>query len=189
MNIKNLFFTAVVGKKCKILPMLILLLVVFNTAYCARTVTAISAGAQTGTATYGTGASVTFTIALTRGGNNATGSDAISISAWSPGTPTGITVAFSPSSPYNPNANTTVTLTLTTTAATVAGTYTFTVKNVDANGGGTSTSTGTLTILPRTPTVTGGGTGCSGSVTLTASNGLPSGGTYNLLCLLYLFIC
>jgi len=159
--------------------MLILLLVVFNTAYCARTVTAISAGAQTGTATYGTGASVTFTIALTRGGNNATGSDAISISAWSPGTPTGITVAFSPSSPYNPNANTTVTLTLTTTAATVAGTYTFTVKNVDANGGGTSTSTGTLTILPRTPTVTGGGTGCSGSVTLTASNGLPSGGTYN----------
>jgi hypothetical protein len=179
MNIKSLLFIVAGWEKCKVLPIFISLFFIFNTAFGARTVTAISAGAQTGTATYGTGTSVSYTITLTRGGNNATGSDAISISTWSPSTPTGVTAAFSPSSPYNPNAVTTVTLTLTTTAATVAGVYTFTVKNIDANGGGTSTSTGTLTILPTTPTVSGGGSGCAGGITLTASGGSPSGGTYN----------
>ncbi|MBB3054945.1 DUF2341 domain-containing protein [Mucilaginibacter gotjawali] len=179
MNIKRPLFKAIGKQTQKVLPVLILLLFVFNAAYSARTVTAISVGSQTGTATFGTGTSVTYTITLTRGGNNATGSDAISISAWSPSTPTGVTATFSPASPYNCNLVTTVTLTLTTTAATVAGAYTFTVKNIDANGGGTSTSTGTLTLLPTTPTISGGGSGCAGGITLTASGGSPSGGTYN----------
>ena len=178
MNVKSLSFKAIWGKSCKTLPVLISLLLVFNTAFCFRTVTAISVGAQTGTATYGTGTSVTYTISLTKGGNNATGSDAISITAWSPSNP-GVTITFSPSSPYNPNTNTTVTLTLTTTATILPGTYTFTVQNVDAHGGGTSTDTGTLTILPTTPTLSGGGSGCAGAVTVTASGGSPSGGTYN----------
>ncbi|MDF2431613.1 MAG: trimeric autotransporter adhesin [Mucilaginibacter sp.] len=158
----------------------ILLILFVSSAYGNAKVTAISVGTQTGTATYSTGTSVTYTIALTRGNLGATGSDVISISSWSSGLPTGVTIAFSPSSPYNPNVNASVTLTLTTTAATPVGSYTFTVTNIDANGGGTTTSTGILTVNPTTPAISGAGTVCAGSaITLTGSGGSPSGGTYN----------
>ena len=46
-------------------------------------------------------------------------------------------------------------------------------------GGSNTTATGTFVVDPTTPTVTGGGTGCAGTITLTASGALPSGGTYN----------
>ncbi|MDB5007219.1 MAG: hypothetical protein JWP45_1612, partial [Mucilaginibacter sp.] len=163
----------------KILSLFILPILFIGSAYGAMRVTAISAGAQSGTATYGTGTSVTYNISLTKF-STGTGADQISISSWSTGLPTGVTIAFSPSSPYNPAVTGSVTLTLTTTAATPVGNYTFTIKNIDNNGGGTTTSTGTLTVNPTTPVVSGAGTVCAGStITLTASGGLPAGGTYN----------
>ncbi|HEY9002984.1 MAG TPA: MBG domain-containing protein [Mucilaginibacter sp.] len=122
-------------------------------------VTSISVGSQGGTAiTYGTAGTGTYSISLSKSGFG-TGSDQISINSstgWNGGAaPTGVTVAFNPTSPYNPNGVSTVALTITTTTATPAGSYSFTVTNVDANGGGTRTSNGTLLVGKKTVTITG----------------------------------
>ena len=58
----------------------------------------------------------------------------------------------------------------TPTASTV---YTITAYNAS----GSDNTTYTITVKPATPTASGGGTGCS--LTLTASGGSPAGGTYN----------
>ncbi len=118
----------------------------FSTAFATKRVTAISVGSQTGTATSGTGTSVTYTIALTEAGAAPPAADAISIT-FASGTPAGVTSVFSTGASYFPTgSNTNITLTITTTAATPAGSFAFTVTNVDPNGGGTTTSNGTLLI-------------------------------------------
>ncbi|MFI5137487.1 MAG: YDG domain-containing protein [Sphingobacteriales bacterium] len=133
-----------------------------------KTVTGIATGSQTGTATFGTAApAITYTNTLTETGTTAAASNSISV-AWSGGTPTGVTTAFTAGtqamtsgSAYTPNGTngSTITLTVSTTAATPAGTYTFTVTNVDNNGGGTTTSTGTLLVSSSAKRVTAIATG------------------------------
>ncbi|WP_309329386.1 YDG domain-containing protein [Mucilaginibacter sp.] len=134
----------------------------------AKRVTAVATGSQTGTATFGTAApSITYTNTLTETGTTAPASNSISV-AWSGGTPTGVTTAFTAGTQamtsgtaYTPNGTngSTITLTVSTTTATPAGTYNFTVTNVDNNGGGTTTSTGTLVVLSPPKSVTAIATG------------------------------
>ena len=61
----------------------------------------------------------------------------------------------------------------TPTVPTPATVYTITAYNAS----GSDNATYTITVKPPTPAASGGGTGCS--ITLTASGGSPAGGTYN----------
>ena len=124
-----------------------------SAAFSQTKVTGISVGAQTGTATYGTIGSPTYTISLTKNGFGG-GSDNIALT-WTGATPSNMTITFNPTSPYNPRNISSVTLTLTTSGTTSAGSYPFKITNTDGNGGGTSTSTGTLVIGTKTVTITG----------------------------------
>jgi sugar lactone lactonase YvrE len=64
----------------------------------------------------------------------------------------------------------------TPTTVSSATNYTITAYNLS----GSSATTVNITVnLPAAPTVSGGGSGCGGSITLSASGGTPSGGTYN----------
>lgn len=67
------------------------------------------------------------------------------------------------------------------TAPTTPGNYTYYVYAYDNsfNWNYASITITVAAVTPSTPSVTGGGTGCSGSVALTASGSTPSGGTYN----------
>jgi len=150
-------------------------------------VTGISVGSQSSTPIYGSGGNVTYTVTLTTtniaGGVQA--NDDLLLS-WGT-TPAGVTVTFTPNAgtytagtgAYNPAVTSSFTLKITYTSSTVAGSYPFTLTNTEHNGGSTATATGTFVVNPATPTVSGGGTACQGSITLTASGGLPAGGTYN----------
>ncbi|WP_295675082.1 YDG domain-containing protein [uncultured Mucilaginibacter sp.] len=129
-------------------------------------------GAQTGTATYGTVSSVTYTITyavVTSTGTSA--QDKLAL-AWTSGTPTGVTyslttvssgmgltggtnaaASFLPTS----TGTKTITLTITTSAATPASTagYGFTLSTTDNNGGVSGSSSGlTLVVGTKPLTVT-----------------------------------
>jgi len=160
----------------------------------AKRVTAIATGSQTGTATYGTAApSITYVNTLTETGTAAAVSNTISI-AWSGGTPTGVTTAFTAGTQamtsgttYTPNGTngSTLKLTVSTTTATPAGAHTFTITNVDNNGGGTTFSTGTLTVGRAALTITATNqtkTYGAANPTLTVSySGFVNGDTYTSL--------
>lgn len=163
-------------------------------ALAQRTVTNFTIGAQSTTPTYGTASNPTssFTLTLTRGGTNATGSCTISFT-WTGATPTGAVVTFNPASPYNPNLVTTVAVKITTTATSPAGSYPFSIKNVDANGGGTVTQTGTFVINKKNVTITATGvsklygntlTGGAGSTAFTTS-GMANGETIGSVSIAY----
>jgi hypothetical protein len=146
-----------------------------------KKVTAVAVGAQSATPVYSSVGNVTYAITLTTA-NGSAGVQANDALALTWGTaPAGITVSYTPNTAgaYSPATTTTFTLKIAYTATTLPGLYSFTLTNTDGNGGTTTNTTGTFEIDPAAPTVSGGGTGCQGSVTLTASAGLPAGGTYN----------
>ncbi|MEX1073460.1 MAG: S8 family serine peptidase, partial [Chloroflexota bacterium] len=108
-----------------------------------KKVQSVSVGAQSGTATFGTASTVTYSIPLTYNGSGAcaaAGSFGVS------GLPAGATGVFSPSSVTT--CPLTTTLTVTTTASNPAGSTTFTVT---ADG---KSDTGTLTINEANTTTT-----------------------------------
>ena len=124
-----------------------------TTAYAIH-VSGATYGGQTGTATFGTVSSVTYTITLGETGAAAPVADGITL-AWTT-TPAGATWNFTSATevpitggttltptflPSGTN-NSTITFTVTTSATTPAGTYPFTIKIKDNNtgGGGTFTS-------------------------------------------------
>lgn len=129
-----------------------------SAAFSQTKVTGIGVGTQTGSATYGTSAGPTYIITLTKTGSG-NGSESIALT-WTGTTPSGMTIAFSQTSSYNPKNITSVTLTLTTSVTTSAGSFPFKITNTDNNGGVVSTSTGTLVISTKALTIAG----------LTASN-------------------
>jgi MBG domain-containing protein/Big-like domain-containing protein/Kelch motif protein/galactose oxidase-like protein len=118
----------------------------------APRIASVTVGSQTGTLTYGTAGSATYTVTPVRG-NNGTVNGTLSVIS---GLPAGVIASFSPNSgTWTSNGGTafpSFTLTLTTSAATLAGTFTFTVQAAD--GGDTATGTGTLTIGKRNATWT-----------------------------------
>jgi len=142
-------------------PTLILLtffafgLLSFNSAFAAKhKVTNVTYGSQAGTATAGTGTSVTYTINLseTSSGFGGTSADNIQLT-WSGGTPTGVTWSFTSATEaissgttttpsFTPSgSNSTITFTVTTTGAMPAGAYDFTLTVTDHNTFGTPTWT------------------------------------------------
>ena len=113
----------------------------------AGVVTAINVGVQSGSVTYGTAGSVTFTISFTRNGNNASISG-LSVSA---GLPAGATANWSATT-STASGNTDpapVTLTINTSATTPAGSLTFTVRSTSP----VLNKTGTLTVTAKALTV------------------------------------
>ena len=96
------------------------------------TVNGVTLNTQTGTATYGTAGSVTFSVTVTEGGN---GSATTTLTA--PGLPAGATASWSIAQPMNFNNSQNVTLTINTTVALAAGSYAFHVNSSDgsANSG------------------------------------------------------
>jgi len=149
-------------------------------------VTGVSVGSQSSTPTYGSGGNVTYTVTLTT--TNITGGTQANdnlLLSWGT-TPAGVTVTFTPNAgtytagtgAYNPAVTSSFTLKITYTSATVAGNYAFTLTNTEHNGGSTTTATGAFVVNPTTPAVSGGGAGCEGTLTLSASGGLPAGGVY-----------
>jgi len=108
----------------------------------------VTVGAQTGTLSYGTAGSATYTVTATYNGSGSNTDDpiALSFNGWTGTTPAGVTQSLSPSSVNigSPNA----TLTLHTSGSTPAGTFTFSVKGTNKAGTTSFTGTGTLTIGP-----------------------------------------
>jgi hypothetical protein len=149
-------------------------------------VTGVSVGSQSATPVYGSSGSVTYTVTLST--SNVAGVQANDdlLLSWGT-TPAGVTVTFTPNAgtytagtgAYNPATTSSFTLTIAYTSSTVTGSYAFTLTNTEHNGGSTTTANGTFLVNPTTPAVSGGGAGCEGALTLTASGGLPAGGTYN----------
>ena len=169
--------------------LLCLILISYNPVFANRKkVTNVAVGSQSGAVTYGSAGSVTYTITLTSATVTtilAQANDDLLLS-WSTA-PAGVTVTFTPNAgtyttgtgAYNPATTTSFTLKITYTSATLAGSYSFSINNTENNGGTNSSTAGAFVVDPTTPTVSGAGTGCEGSLTLTASGGLPAGGTYN----------
>jgi hypothetical protein len=142
----------------------------FNTAFASkRKVTGVTYGSQTGTASAGTGTSVTYTISLNESSSffGSTNNDDISIS-WPSGVPAGVTWKFtsstesisgstSSSPSFTPSGNdATITLTITTTSATPGGTFNFNLSVTDNNTFTTPTwpSSGlTLVVANAMPTI------------------------------------
>lgn len=133
----------------------------------ASYVSNVSYGTQTGTASPGTGTTVTYTITLSEGWWFTTSSDNIKLT-WSGGTPTGVTWSFTSSTEvitnasstnpkFTPSSNSpaTITFNVTTSGSTPAGTYPFTIKITDNNGGGGpwSSSGLNLTVNTAVPTI------------------------------------
>jgi len=156
----------------------------FSAAFANRTrVTGVAVGAQSGAITYGSSGSVTYTITLSRTSVSGVQTNDNLLLSWTT-TPTGVTTTLTPNAgtytagtgSYNPANTSSFTLTITYTSSTPAGAFAFSINNTETNGGTNSSTGGTFTVDPTTPTVSGGGTGCN--ITLTASGGLPSGGTY-----------
>ena len=176
--------TRLVLKCC---TLLFFTLLVYIPAFANRTrVTGVSVGSQSSTPTYGSSGNVTYTVTLSSTIVIGFQANDDLLLTWGT-TPAGVTVTFTPNAgtytagtgAYNPANTSSFTLKIAYTSSTVAGSYSFTLKNTENNGGSNTTVTGTFVVDPTTPTVSGGGTGCQGSVTLTASGALPSGGTYN----------
>ena len=130
----------------------VLFLCCSTTAYAIH-VSSATYGGQTGTATFGTVSSVTYTITLGETGAAAPVADNITL-AWTT-TPAGATWNFTSATeipitggttltptflPSGTN-NSTITFTVTTSATTPAGTYPFTIKIKDNNSGGGGTFT------------------------------------------------
>jgi len=168
--------------------LLFLFLLFYHPTFASRKrVTGITLGSQSSTPTYGSAGNVTYTVTLSS--TTVTGIQANDnlLLSWTAGTPAGITVTFTPNAgtytagtgSYNPGNTSSFTLKITYSSSTVAGSYPFKLTNTENNGGSTTTATETFVVNPTTPTVSGGGTGCQGSVILTASGGLPAGGTYS----------
>lgn len=153
----------------------------------------VSVGSQTGSLTFGTASSVTFTVTV-----RPTGSGALYVALSVSGLPTGATGSFSSNClTFSSSTNQTPTLTITTTAATPAGATTFTVTGteravVDCTGkfGISESGTGTLTVNSETnqtinvttsapPTAAYNATF---TVAATASSGLPVAITTSGVC-------
>jgi len=158
-----------------------------NPASANRTrVTGVAVGSQSSIPVYGSAGNVTYTVTLSSSSVAGVQANDNLLLTWGT-TPAGVTITFTPNAgtytagtgSYNPGTTSSFTLKIAYTSSTVAGSYTFTLKNTENNGGSNTTITGTFVVNPTTPTVSGGGTGCMGAVTLTASGALPSGGTYN----------
>lgn len=156
---------------------ILLLIVLFGTlsnatkAFAAKkAVTGVTYGTQTGSATYGTSNSVTYTITLTETGTQTPNADNILLT-WAT-TPSGVSVAFTSSTETISNGTTlsptfapsgtsstthTILLTITTAGTTSASTYGFTLKITDNNGGGGPYSSVGLSLLvsPKALTITG----------------------------------
>ena len=172
----------------RILPTCLLLLVSTNALAAARFIS-LSVGTQTGSATYSTAGSVSYTVTgtATENGNGSCGPLSIS------GLPAGVTGSFSPTALSRKDAGlATSTLMLQTTAATLAVLGdSFTVSCVTSFGNATLTAIdGSLTVIRAsqtitytstapgsatvggatyTPTATGGASGNSVTITVNAS--------------------
>ncbi|PWU13392.1 MAG: hypothetical protein C5B50_19475 [Verrucomicrobia bacterium] len=133
----------------------------------AGSVTGITVGSQTGTPTYGTAASATFTISFTSAGSGSYSGLAAS------GLPLGATYSLSATSGSgNPPPN--VTLTITTATNTPAGSFTITVSSTSPS----LSNTGTLTVGKKSVTitsVTAADKVYDGTATATLSGGTVSG--------------
>jgi hypothetical protein len=133
-------------------------LLIANTVFAKFKVTAVTAGNQTGTATYGTPVSPTYQISLTQQstGGSIQATENLTIS-WAAGVPTGVTTSLNTPGTgglYTPNGATTAplqsfTLTINTTSATPVGTYTFTVTSTDFNGNNTPTTTTGILVVGK----------------------------------------
>ena len=106
---------------------------------------AVTVGSQTGTLTYGTAGSATFSVTTARTGNGTVNGTFSVI-----GLPAGATATFVPPTftAMGNNAFPNATLTVSTTASAPAGTYSITVHCDDGNDHSTS-GAGTLTIGPK----------------------------------------
>lgn len=122
---------------------------------------------QSGAAlTYGTGASVTYTVTITSSTGNQNGSENFTFN-WTGGTPTGVTL--SPATNFNPRGVTTpFTLTVTTSNTTAAGTYNFTITSTHTGGTATSSVSSSLVIGKRALTITATGPAKTYGTALTA---------------------
>jgi hypothetical protein len=112
----------------------------------------VAVTSQTGTVTYGTGGSVSYTVTVIRGASGAFTAD-LTIGAL----PSGVSASFSSSSLGFAAADTshTSTLTLTTSNATPAGSSNFEVIATNASASGDmATNVGTLAVNKATPTIT-----------------------------------
>lgn len=120
-------------------------------------VTGVTYGSQTGTATSGTGTTVSYTITLSESGTNNPTPDDIALTWASGPAPTGVSWNFtsltetpiaggtgtSPTFSPSGNNNSKITFKITTNSSTPAGTYGFSIKITDNNGGTNGvTSTG-----------------------------------------------
>ncbi len=114
----------------------------------------VTVGPQIGTATYGTGGSVTYTVTVNRGASG-TFTANLTIGAL----PSGVSAGFSPSSLSFASAETshTSTLTLTTTNTTPAGSSNFEVTATNASASGdAATRVGALTVNQAIQTISFG---------------------------------
>jgi len=170
MQTKKLFSSLVrTGTRLTILASMLMAAVMSNItpAFAApsATLTAITLGAPSGTLTAGTAGSITYLVTVTKNTNNNNSIANLSLT-WSGGTPTGVTISFSPASvswtgtsgpsSFGPRTST---LTITTTALTPAAVRNFTVR-AQRSGSGSDFQTvgGTLTVSAPllTPTITFG---------------------------------
>lgn len=165
------------------------LIVFFNTAIgiieanaAANLVTGVSVGSQTGTMCEGSTNAVSYTITLSCNNGNQNGSSVLSLTGTS--LPTGVTASYSSGTftvvgstvtVAKNNTSGTVILTLTSSASSVSGTTTGITITTTNNAFTSSGFSLAISSNPGAVTVSGGGSQCGGSMTLTASGG--SGGT------------
>jgi len=113
----------------------------------ACTLTSVTVGVQSGTLTYGTSGSVTFTVTLAKSNGSCSGN-------WTaPTLPSGVTASFNPTGFSGSGSPKTTTLTLTSSTSTPAGSLSFTVRAAVDDAGPTKDGNGTLTINKATPTL------------------------------------
>ncbi len=155
---KNKLFTGLLTTGARLTIILAMLTALFSNvmpAAAAPRVVSVSVGAQTGSLTYGTAGSATYTVSVTKGTLNSL-TAALSVT----GLPTGASGVFVPAQlSWGTGVGSTQnsTLTVTTTAAAPGGAATFTVRAERVgNAGDFATGTGTLTVNPAAPSVTFG---------------------------------